>query len=522
MALLHLASGAAAACALFFTPLAAQEVQEESALPRPVEIRFVPATVDGTVSLGIYNATGALVRVLCDEWTFSRFRVGLNNMSTTWDGLDDAGQPVPDGTYSARGYVVGEIAIGGEACHFNDWIEGADSPRIVSVDAQQLLTDGDVLLAAKLAGGSGALVRYSPESEARWKTVVSAERAEAASQVKLAASDDMAFVLIDEKLHGVSLADGAAAPLPPAVEGIKSVAARGDRLAILDGVAVRFYRLPQFAPQGEAGNLPAEFVSIALLDQGAVAAAKDGSVWRWQAGWSQIKMPAEIKAVSVSGGQGDTFWVLEERADGSTAVAQYSGEEGRLAEWVPRSEDGRLTAVAGAVNRDYFTATLAQADTQRSVAIRRKADQLGWEFVYDKKITPSARFGWLDGQLVPRSEDLPQELTVTLIENPLDPSAPRKLAVRSFGNKSGAGLATLDGLPLLRVSEQPGWNRVMVVLVDQPNSARFFMGDGSCVEEYSLKKLRLITSFDAGTIRMSGRREAKSPPPEEPKEVESN
>lgn len=516
MALLHLALGAAAAWFLN-GPLAAQEAQEHER-PRAVEIRFVPASGNGTVSLGIYDAAGQLVRVLCDEWTFNRFRVGLNGLATSWDGLDEAGQPVPDGTYRARGYVVEDVGIEGEAFYFNDWIEGVDSPRILYVAAQQLLPDGDVLLAARLAGGSGALVRYAPDSEARWKTVVSGARSEPASQVRLAASDDLALVLIDGKLHAVGLADGAEKPLPMPLDGVKSVAARGDRLAILDEKAVRFYQLPKFASQGEAGNFPAALVSIALLDQGAVATAEDGSVWRWQAGWSRLEMPPMIKVVSISAGQADTFWALEERADGSTAVAHYSAEEGRLAEWVPRAEDGKLTAVAGAANRDYFAATLVLPDGQRGVAIRRKADQAGWEFVYDKKITDSSGFGWLEGKLVPQSEDLPQELSVTLMENPLDPSAPRKLKLRAVANESGAGLETLEGLPLLRVSAEPGYHRVMAVPGAQPNAARFFLGDGSCVEEYSLTKLQLMTSFDGGTIRMTGQKEATPLAPEEPVE----
>jgi hypothetical protein len=47
------------------------------------------------------------------------------------------------------------------------------------------------------------------------------------------------------------------------------------------------------------------------------------------------------------------------------------------------------------------------------------------------------------------------------------------------------------------------------------NTARFFQGDGSCVEEYALSNLGDITSFDAGTIKMSGGHEAVPPPLEE-------
>jgi hypothetical protein len=48
----------------------------------------------------------------------------------------------------------------------------------------------------------------------------------------------------------------------------------------------------------------------------------------------------------------------------------------------------------------------------------------------------------------------------------------------------------------------------MVLPGPMENTARFFQGDGACVEEYSLSNLGNITSFDAGTIKMNGGAEA--------------
>jgi hypothetical protein len=182
------------------------------------------------VSLGIYDRQGALVRVLCDEWPFSRFRIGLNGLSTSWDGNDHAGQSVAAGTYTARGFVVGDIAVSGEAFHFNDWIEAADSPRIVSVAATQLVSGGDILLLAGLAGERGALVRYSPETKARWKTMITEPQTVPAHTSQLAAGNHIAFALLDGKLRGVGLEDGAEVPLPVRTDEIVAVAARGRRL----------------------------------------------------------------------------------------------------------------------------------------------------------------------------------------------------------------------------------------------------------------------------------------------------
>ena len=481
-------------------------------VPHDTPIRFVPATAGGLVSLGIYDREGALVRVLCDEWPFSRFRIGLNGLSTSWDGNDDAGQSVVAGTYTARGFIVGDITVSGEAFHFNDWIEAADSPRIVSVEATQVLPGSDTLVLARLAGGRGALVRYSPESEARWQTMVTEPRTAMAHAIHLGAGNHVAFALFDGTLRGIGLADGAEVPLPVKTDGIVAVSARGDRLALLDAEAVRFYSLPSFDSQGEASGLPSPLASLALLDQGAVAAGEDGSVWRWQTSWSKVEMPTGAQVRTVSSGRNNTFWVLEERADGSTCVAQYGAEEGRLAEWSPPADGGNITSLSTAPEEDYFLATLAVPDGQRTVAIRRKDGGGGWEYVFDKKITDSSGFGWRDGTLVASGGEIPAEVMVRQVENPLDPGASRRLVLRATPDETGAVLGTTDGLPLLRVSTGTEDNRVMIVPGGEENTARFFQGDGACVEEYALSNLGAITSFDAGIVKMSGGQETSPPP----------
>jgi hypothetical protein len=498
MALLHLALGAAALWA------AATNVQAEEPAPQGTEIRFVPATGSGTVSLGIYNREGLLVRVLCDEWTFNRFRIGLNGLSTTWDGRDGAGQPVPEGTYTARGFVVGDIGISGEAFHFNDWIDSPDSPPVVSVGAAQLLPGGDVLLAARLAGETGALIRYSPESAARWRMVVSGPRPQPARNVQLAASDKFAFVLLDGTLRAANLEDGTEVASGLPAGAVSAISARGGQLAVLDAQGLGFYAVPAFASQGNVAPLPAALVSIALLDNGTVAASVEGHLWLWQAGWSRLDVPEDIKIRQVHTGRDGTFWALEEKADGGLSVAQYSPVEGNLARWTPSADDGKIAWIAGAQDADYFIATLGSDQTQRTMAIRRREGGEGWEFVFDKKVTRDAQFGWSEGALVASGGELPQEVPVRLVENPLDPGASRNLVLRAATHESGPGIGTTDGLPLLRVSSQAGFRRVMLVPGDQENTARFFQGNEACVEEYSLTNLGDITSFDAGTIKMAG------------------
>jgi len=74
-----------------------------------VRITFVPPPLEGTISLGVYDSTGKLVRVLHQQASIDDFTVGADALETKWDGKDDAGLDVPPGKYHAQGYVIGTL-----------------------------------------------------------------------------------------------------------------------------------------------------------------------------------------------------------------------------------------------------------------------------------------------------------------------------------------------------------------------------------------------------------------------------
>ena len=87
---------------------------EQTPSPSParnVRLSFVPPPMEGTISLGIFDASRKLVRVLHREAKIDSFTIDADSLNTTWDGKNDAGEDLPRGKYRARGYLVAQLKV---------------------------------------------------------------------------------------------------------------------------------------------------------------------------------------------------------------------------------------------------------------------------------------------------------------------------------------------------------------------------------------------------------------------------
>src|SRR5712672_952730 len=76
---------------------------------RSVRISFIPPPMDGTISVGIYDQAGKIVRVLHQNAQLNDFAIGADALVTRWDGKNDGNQDSPSGRYRARGWLVGPL-----------------------------------------------------------------------------------------------------------------------------------------------------------------------------------------------------------------------------------------------------------------------------------------------------------------------------------------------------------------------------------------------------------------------------
>jgi hypothetical protein len=108
--------------------------------PRKVRLSFLPPPLEGTISLGVYDTTGNIVRVLHRQAKLDDFTAGADALTTTWDGRNDDGKDLPPGKYTAHGFVVAPMKI--------EWVgsvtQTAPAPATVPVRlvANPLITHG--------------------------------------------------------------------------------------------------------------------------------------------------------------------------------------------------------------------------------------------------------------------------------------------------------------------------------------------------------------------------------------------
>jgi len=93
------------------TPAESLSPSPSASSARSVQLSFVPPPLEGTISLGIYDESGKLVRVLHQEAELNEFTIGADALVTQWDGKNDDGEDLPAGKYRARGYLVGHFKV---------------------------------------------------------------------------------------------------------------------------------------------------------------------------------------------------------------------------------------------------------------------------------------------------------------------------------------------------------------------------------------------------------------------------
>ncbi len=408
-----------------------------------VRITFIPPPMEGALSLGIYDPSGKLVRVLAQEAPEKDFTIGLNGLTTHWDGRDDAGHVLPAGTYSARGYSVGPIEVEGVAYHCNDWMLDDESPRIRRVLSVELRKSGRLAVWAEGADGKPHLVRCD-------------QAGEFAGEIP----PDPAVT---------ALAVGGAPPAEaPENKPVAFASVIEGRVVIREGTETRTLNLPELTKPIDA-SLGRDGVWI--IDQGAERIEVkqyrlDGEFQRRLTIDPAEPAPRRIFASRTS----DLIFLIEEKP----GLQRVRG----LALEAPPTDAGK--------DGEPPTST--------------------WKTVLGKTIVASDSFAAIAGRLGRILPFIPRDkFTVQLLPNPLLREALTSVNVTIEFGPRGSFIKCLDGLPLRRVTEAPFLKWAVIGQEGSGKQLTILQSDGAVVEEFKARKLANMMAFDAGEIEWAGK-----------------
>jgi hypothetical protein len=385
-------------CGPFFS--AAAEAQgTQSTLTTPplvavpagnLKITFVPPPLEGTLSLGVFNRAGKLVRTLKTEAVAADFTVGLNGLITFWDGRDDSGQLLPAGGYRIRGFAVGDLEITGEEFHCNDWVESEDGPH------------PSVFEHIRVEGHTLELTARDPSNK-RWKIShpLAGDAPEDASKI--------------EPFEGGAAAPGgeagttAQAPTPAGEPGPKSCAGRDGTLWKIEKAAGETV-VAQFDAQGEVLRR----LSIGAGEPvpiGIAASADKDEVFLLEQSGERFRLRGLKKVLPKEGSTApgwETF--LEKNRWPSSKFSQVAAKVGRSKPFVAEPQiplksepnpllGGAVSDVQVTAGKDAEGSFLKTAD---GLLLRRLTDtpRLGWVVVGREARQPGIVLLQSDGAVV--------------------------------------------------------------------------------------------------------------------------
>lgn len=422
--------------------------------PKPgVRITFLPPPMEGTLSLGIYDKRGKLVRILHREAEAEKqFTIGLNGLITTWDGKDDAGQPLPAAKYAVRGYAVGEVQIEGVAMHGNDWITDDDSPRVarmVSLSPYHGSDESDLGINVLLASGATGSVSISREGKIRGFEPHEVSR------------EDLSVEWPQDVVHHNS-------QIRDAKYGIRN---------------------------GQVVKTDHNGAQLGLKFPGLVQAVFFHPGNRQDDGTNEFWIIDETP-------QGREVKLFTESGEFKRRLASTQGEPQPFALSTNSYSTGlRLLEQKPGLQRLRILELIKPAP---AASPDKSTDSL-WKTVASIEIANSDTFAAVAGKLGRAKPFVPEEnIRVHLLPNELLKGATTEVDVQIAIDGQGAYLKTADGLPLLQITETLNL-KWAVMGREGAKVITIFQSDGAVVEEFKARKLANMMAFDAGEYEWTGK-----------------
>lgn len=442
-----------------------------------VSITFLPPPMErATISLGVFDAKGKLIRVLRSEATEKDFRIALNGFVVDWNGHDDAGKTVPHGEYRVRGYAVRPPVVEGIASLGNDWLDEDYLPRIKHLQSISLMQSGEIQLNCRIVDGKVGLYAFNDDA-GTWRLPGPMEMFSGGSVP-----------------HATILADSLNIE---AIAGLKQA-----DILVHRGQA---WRVEMGKPEKIELGLPSDSVIVDIT--------KSRSHGWWlivksmtTAALELVELDAENKPrramdLSLPPGVSDVRILADQELDrlflheSGPKFSRFRVLELESAEATPKPADDTPASPA--------TETPSESEPPTESI---------WKEIYSRAITncdtyeaAHAAFPELAG-----SAQVPS-ISIALGHNPLERKGAKRLDVTVACDAKGTVLKSLDGLPLARLTEREYLQWATMATDSQTSespvakagaktgrSVRLIQSDQAVVEVFEVRNFSSIVPFDAG------------------------
>ncbi|PWU07425.1 MAG: hypothetical protein C5B47_06225, partial [Verrucomicrobia bacterium] len=294
----------------------------------PATFEFALPELEGTISLGIYDRSGKLVRTLARHASILSFQIGLNGLISSWDGLTDDGKEALPGKYEIRGFVVGPIKVDSITFHFNDWVEKNDGPFPTTILAVACAPKGGLVFLWNALNSQQQLAYYDNSHTLRWvKNLGPPESSNPLLKAfthpfLLEIQDNEISILNGERLSTFSTENGALKHAPIALPFAPTSACRkGSKFVLvapgkLSGMTNSGTEWPISAPDGNVAE-------IFNTPNGFLALSPEGVVQEWSQGsWHRIPLP--VLAKKIAPGFDNTIWVIADSFQNKEFLGLFS------------------------------------------------------------------------------------------------------------------------------------------------------------------------------------------------------
>lgn len=280
---------------------------------------FALPELEGTISLGVYDKSGKLIRTLAQYAPVSSFQTGLNGLIAAWDGVTNEGTKAPPRQYEVKGFVVGKMKIDTPKFHFNDWVERSDSgPFPTEIFSIFCAPRGDLLVLWNALSGAQQIASYRNFQFLKWITSLENFSSPQTPLAAKAAQSALLFaglyegeisVIHGDRFSSFSLENGAlnasciTLPFSPTAacrKESKLLLASADKLL---GITTSGVEWPLADP------LPHRITDIFATSEGFLVLTEEGLVQEWNDGsWHRIPLP--VLAKKIAPGYGNTIWLI--------------------------------------------------------------------------------------------------------------------------------------------------------------------------------------------------------------------